>query len=304
MIVYKLFILVENLYIEKLKKEDNMKKILKEYGIITIGLILVLISFEFFFFPNKIASGGVSGLALVINNILGFDTGVVMILCNAILFILAFALIGGNFGIKSMYAAFGLSFALSIIEKNYTVPALTNNLMLASIFGSVLLALGSAIMLTQDATTGGTSITAKILNKYVHIDFGKGLLISDSIVIMLAMYTFGTELALFGLLSIYLTGNLIDKFIDGLNMSKQVMIFTEQEKLVSDYIINDIDRGCTVFYGKGGYTGKHSCMILTILNRSQFIKLKKFIKDNDSDAFITVNETSEVLGKGFKSLSE
>lgn len=281
-----------------------MKKILKEYGIITIGLILVLISFEFFFFPNKIASGGVSGLALVINNILGFDTGVVMIVCNAILFVLAFVLIGGNFGIKSMYAAFGLSFALSIIEKNYTVPALTNNLMLASIFGSVLLALGSAIMLTQDATTGGTSITAKILNKYAHIDFGKGLLISDSIVIMLAMYTFGTELALFGLLSIYLTGNLIDKFIDGLNMSKQVMIFTEQEKLVSDYIINDIDRGCTVFYGKGGYTGKHSCMVLTILNRSQFIKLKKFIKDNDSDAFITVNETSEVLGKGFKSLSE
>ncbi|WP_160685484.1 YitT family protein [Clostridium sp. C2-6-12] len=281
-----------------------MKKILKEYGIITIGLILVLISFEFFFFPNKIASGGVSGLALVINNILGFDTGIVMIVCNAILFILAFVLIGGNFGIKSMYAAFGLSFALSIIEKNYTISAVTNNLMLASIFGSVLLALGSAIMLTQDATTGGTSITAKILNKYAHIDFGKGLLISDSIVIMLAMYTFGTELALFGLLSIYLTGNLIDKFIDGLNMSKQVMIFTEQEKLISDYIINDIDRGCTVFYGKGGYTGKHSCMILTILNRSQFIKLKKFIKDKDSEAFITVNETSEVLGKGFKSLSE
>lgn len=281
-----------------------MKKILKEYGIITIGLILVLISFEFFFFPNKIASGGVSGLALVINNILGLDTGIVMILCNAILFILAFVLIGGNFGIKSMYAAFGLSFALSIIEKNYAVEAVTNNLILASIFGSTLLALGSAIMLTQDATTGGTSITAKILNKYAHIDFGKGLLISDSIVIMLAMYTFGTELALFGLLSIYLTGNLIDKFIDGLNMSKQVMIFTEQEQLVSNYIIKDIDRGCTVFYGKGGYTGKHSCMILTILNRSQFIKLKKFIKENDAEAFITVNETSEVLGKGFKSLSE
>lgn len=281
-----------------------MKKILKEYGIITIGLILVLISFEFFLFPNKIVAGGVSGLALALNNILGLDTGVVMIVSNAILFILAFALIGGNFGLKSMYAAFGLSFALSIIEKNYKLPAVTDNLMLASIFGSVISALGLAIMLTQDATTGGTSITAKILSKYAHIDFGKALLISDSIVIMLAMYTFGTELALFGLLSIYLTGNLIDKFIDGLNMSKQVMIFTEQEKLVSNYIINDIERGCTVFYGKGGYTGKHSCMILTILNRSQFIKLKKFIKYNDSDAFITVNETSEVLGKGFKSLSE
>lgn len=280
-----------------------MKKF-KEYGIITIGVLLVIIAFEFFFFPNKIASGGVSGLALAINNILEIDTGIMMIIFNAILFILAFIFIGGGFGIKSMYAAFGLSFALSIIEKVYKPIAITNNLMLASIFGSVILAFGTAIMLTQDATTGGTSITAKILSKYCNIDFGKGLLISDSIVMIIAMYSFGTELALFGLLSIYLTGILIDKFIDGFNLSKQVMIFTEQEKLVADYIIKDIDRGCTVFYGKGGYTGKPNCMILTILTRSQFIKLKKFIKNNDPHTFITVNETSEVLGKGFKSLHE
>lgn len=279
-------------------------KRLKEYGIITIGVALVIASFEFFFFPNKIASGGVSGLALAINNIFGIDTGIMMIICNAILFILAFIFIGGDFGIKSMYAAFGLSFALSIIEKVYKPIALTNNLMLASIFGSVLLAFGTAIMLTQDATTGGTSITAKILSKYGHIDFGKGLLISDSVVVLLAVYTFGTELALFGLLSIYLTGTLTDKFIDGFYLSKQVMVFTEQEKLVADYIIKEIDKGCTVFYGKGGYTGNYNCMVLTILTRNQFIKLKKFIKNNDSNAFITVSETSEVLGKGFKSLNE
>lgn len=279
-------------------------KILKEYGIITFGVALVVIALEFFFFPNQIASGGVSGLALVINNMIGIETGIVMIICNIILFILAFVLIGGSFGIKSMYAAFGLSFVLSIMEKAGITFAITDNLMLASIFGSALLALGTTIMLTQDATTGGTSITAKILNKYCNIDFGKALLICDSIVILLAMYTFGIELALFGLLSVYLTGTLIDKFIDGLNRSRQVMVFTRHEKLVANYIIKDIDRGCTVFYGKGGYTGKDNCVILTILTRSQFIKLKQFIKNNDPDAFITVNETSEVLGKGFKSLSE
>lgn len=280
-----------------------MKKI-KEYGIITLGVIIIVFAFEFFFFPNQIASGGVSGLALVINNMLGVEPGIIMIICNAILFILAFVFIGGSFGIKSMYAAFGLSFVLSIIEKNYKVVALTDNLMLASIFGSALLAMGTAIMFTQDATTGGTSITAKLLNKYCNIDFGKGLLISDSIVILMAMYTFGIELGLFGLLSVYLTGTLIDKFIDGFNLSKQVMVFTGQEKMVVNYIMKDIDRGCTVFYGKGGYTGKDNCVVLTILNRSQFIKLKQFIKYNDPDAFITVNETSEVLGKGFKSLNE
>lgn len=279
-------------------------KILKEYGIITIGIVLVVISLEFFFFPNHIASGGVSGLALVINNMLGIETGLIMIICNVILFVIAFIFIGGNFGIKSMYAAFSLSFILSIIGKTQIPFALTDNLMLASIFGSALLALGTAIMLTQDATTGGTSITAKILSKYCNIDFGKGLLISDSIVILLATYTFGVELALFGLLSIYLTGTLIDRFIDGFNLSKQVMVFTSQENVVANYIIKDIDRGCTVFYGKGGYTGNDNCVILTILTRSQFIKLKQFIKNNDPDAFITVSETSEVLGKGFKSLNE
>lgn len=279
-------------------------KILKEYGIITIGVVLVVIALEFFFFPNQIASGGVSGLALVINSMLGIETGIVMIICNIILFILAFILIGGSFGIKSMYAAFGLSFALSFMEKAGLTFSITDNLMLAAIFGSALLALGTTIMLTQDATTGGTSITAKILNKYCNIDFGKALLICDSVVILLAMYTFGIELGLFGLLSVYLTGTLIDRFIDGLNRSRQVMVFTSHEKLVANYIIKDIDRGCTVFYGKGGYTGKDNCVILTILTRSQFIKLKQFIKNNDPDAFITVNETSEVLGKGFKSLSE
>ncbi|MBW6410474.1 YitT family protein [Clostridium weizhouense] len=281
-----------------------MKKLLKEYFIITIGIIIIILGFEFFFFPNNIACGGVSGLALIIHNILGTEPGIIMIICNIILFILAFVFIGGSFGIKSMYAAFGLSIILSIIEKNIKVMAITNNLVLATIFGSVLLAMGTAIMFTQNATTGGTSITAKILNKYCHIDFGKGLLISDSIVILLAIYTFGIELGLFGLLSVYLIGILVDKFIDGFNLCKQVMIFTEQEELVVNHITKDVKRGCTVFYGKGGYTQKQHCIILTILSRAQFIKLKKFMKIYDPNAFITVNETTEVLGKGFKNILE
>lgn len=280
-----------------------MKK-LKEYGIITLGLVLVIISFEFFFFPNNIASGGVSGLALVIHDLIGIESGTVMIICNIILFAIAFMFIGGSFGIKSIYAAFGLSFALSGIEKFFNPVALTDNLMLASIFGSSLLAMGTAIMFTQDASTGGTSIIAKLLNKYLHIDIGKSLLISDSIVILLAMYTFGIELGLFGLLSVYLTGTLIDKFIDGFNSCKQVTIFTDQKDLVVNYITKDVDRGCTVFKGTGGYTGKETDIILTILSRNQFIKLKQFMKENDPNAFITVSTTTEVLGQGFQSIHD
>ncbi|NFI94485.1 YitT family protein [Clostridium botulinum] len=279
-----------------------MKKLLKEYTIITIGLVIVAIGLELFFYSNNIASGGISGLALILNEILGIEPGVVMLLCNIVLFIVAFIFIGGSFGIKSMYASFGLSFILSAVEKFHKPVAITNNLVLATIFGSVLVAMGTAIMYTQNATTGGTSITAKILSKYCHMDFGKGLLISDSVVILLAIYTFGVELGLFGLLSVYLTGILIDKFIDGFNLSKQVMIFTDKEELVANYIIKDVERGCTVFYGKGGYTKKQNCVILTILSRTQFIKLKQFMMKNDPKAFITVNEITEVLGQGFKNI--
>ncbi|MBD7911115.1 MULTISPECIES: YitT family protein [Clostridium] len=280
-----------------------MKKF-KEYLLITIGIIIVAVGLEFFFFPNKIASGGIAGLALVLQDIFNLDAGPVMFICNGILFVLAFFFIGGNFGVKSIYAGFGVSIILSAIEKFGLATAITDNLMLATFFGSAVTAVGSAVVFSQGASTGGTSITAKLLSKYFSMDIGKGLLISDSVVILLAMYNFGIELGLFGLLSVYLSSTLIDKFIDGFNSCKQVIIFTDQEELVVNYIMKDVDRGCTVFNGKGGYTGESNSVIFTVLNRRQFIQLKQFMKAEDPNAFITVNEAQEVLGKGFGNIIE
>ena len=278
-----------------------MKK-LKDFFYITIGIILVAIGLEYFFFPNNIAAGGVSGFALVIQDIFNIDASIVMWICNIVLFILAFMLIGGSFGAKSVYAAFGLSTILSIIENLRLSFAITDNLILATVFGSVFTALGGAIVFNQGASTGGTSITAKLLSKYLNMDIGKGLLISDSVVIVLAIYNFGIELGLFGLIAVYLSSTLIDKFIDGINSCKQVIVFTSNVEMVSNYIIKDIDRGCTVFDGRGGYTGNRNSVIFTVLDRRQFIKLKQFIKENDSTAFITVNDATEVFGKGFSNI--
>lgn len=280
-----------------------MKKF-KEYFYITIGIIFVSIGLEYFLFPNNIAAGGVAGLSLVIQDAFNIEAGTVMWICNIILFIIAFIFIGGNFGTKSMYAAFGLSLLLSLIEKSGISYAVTDNLILATVFGSVFSALGSAIVFNQGSSTGGTSITAKLLSKYLNIDIGKGLLISDSVVIVLAIYNFGVELGLFGLISVYLASSLVDKFIDGINSCKQVMIFTSNVKMVTEYIMNDVERGCTVFTGKGGYTGENTHIIFTVLDRRQFIQLKKFIRENDPTAFITVNDATEVLGKGFANIVE
>ena len=271
----------------------------KEYIWITIGVAIVTFSLEYFFFPNAIASGGISGFALVLNTVIDIEPSILILGFNIILFIMAFFLIGGSFGGKSMYASALLSVFMWIIENLLNPQAVTGNLILSSIFGSIVIALGTAIVFNQGASTGGTSILAKIINKYFHVAIGQGLLLTDCTVTILAMYAFGIELGLFGLLSAIMVGILVDKFIAGFNPVKQVFIITSEERLVVNFIMKDINRGCTILNGKGGFTGGETSIIYTVLTSRQFITLKNFVKENNPDAFVTVTESTEALGEGF-----
>lgn len=273
---------------------------LKEYFLATVGVAIVAFGLEYFFFPLDIAAGGVSGLALAINQLVNINPSILVFIFNILLFALAFFLIGGSFGAKSIYATVMMSVIMWIFENFFNPRAITDNMVLACIFGSAVLAFGTAITFYQDASTGGTSIVAKIINKYFHLPIGQGLLLADCTVTLLAIYSFGVEKGLFGLLSAILIGNLVDKFIAGINPVKQVFIITNKERLVVDFINNDIDRGCTILTGKGGYTKENMTVIYTVLSSKQFITLKQFIKHNNPEAFLTVSESTEALGEGFK----
>ena len=275
-----------------------MQKI-KEYLLTTIGTALTAIALEYFFFPSDIAAGGVSGIGLVINKLLGLDTSIVVLVLNISLFILAFLVLGKSFGAKSIYATIMLSVFMWIIEKFFTPGVLTENMFLASFFGSIILGMGAAIVFHQGASTGGTSIIASIISKFTPIGIGISVLLTDSFVCILAISVFGVDKGLFGFFSVILIGLVIDKFIDGFNTCKQVFIITSKEKAIVNHIIKKIDRGCTVLNGHGGYTGSDVKIIYTVLNSNEFIALKKDVKEIDPDAFVTVNESTEVLGKGF-----
>ena len=275
-----------------------MQKI-KEYLLITIGVALTAIALEYFFFPCDIAAGGVSGIGLVVNKVSGLDTSIVVLVLNILLFILAFIVLGKSFGAKSIYATVMLSVFMWIIEKILKPGILTENMFLASVFGSILLGMGAAIVFHQGASTGGTSIIAAIISKFTPIGIGISVLLTDSFVCLLAISVFGVDKGLFGFFSVILIGLIIDKFIDGFNTCKQVFIITSKEKEIVNHIIKNIDRGCTVLNGNGGYTGSDVKIIYTVLSSSEFIALKKDVKEIDPDAFLTVNESTEVLGKGF-----
>ena len=275
-----------------------MKKI-KEYALTTLGIVLTAIALEYFFFPNDIAAGGVSGIALVINGVTGWNISIMVFILNIILFILAFVVLGKGFGGKSIYATVMLSVVMEIIERVFSPGILTDNMFLASFFGSALLAMGSAIVFHQGASTGGTSILAAIISKFTSLGVGTSLLLNDSIICLLAINVFGIDKGLFGFFSLILIGLLIDKFIDGFNTCKQVFIITSKAEMVVNFINKDINRGCTVLNGKGGYTYSEVNIVYTVLSNNQFITLKNFIKENNPEAFITVNDSKEVLGLGF-----
>lgn len=279
-------------------KNKNMssinKQLVKDYLLIFIGIILTAASMVYIFTPNRLAAGGAQGIALVINHLTGVNTGLLMLLINGSLFVAAFLLLGTSFGAKTLVSSFGLSFVVYIMELYFPFGPLTEDLMLATIFGSALMGVGVGFILNRNASIGGTSLIGRIVSKYTFLDQVNCIVGTDILVTIFSMVVFGVEIGLFQLLSVYLTGEIINKVIDGITYRREVMIITENRNAVMHYIINDMKKGATLLMGKGGFTGKDTEIILTVLTRRDFIKLKIFIRKVDPKAFISVNMVTEV----------
>ena len=283
-----------------------MKMKMKEFIFINIGLALLTIGIYFFLIPNNLAVGGVSGLAMVINHYFSFlSVGLLMLIMNFILFIAGFIFIGPHFGAKTIYSSFALSGMIWILEKIYPINApMTNDLFIEMIFGILIGAVGMAIVFNQNASTGGTDIIAKILNKYFHFDIGKSLLIADFVVTILATLTFGAEKGMYALLGVILNGFMIDNVIEGLNVYKKVEIVSKKGQQIKKFIIEELERGATLYTAKGAYTDEEKEIITTVVGKREFIKLKSFIKEIDKNAFIITYKVHETLGEGFKDIAE
>ena len=280
------------------------KKNVKEFALITIGILLVAISVVYFFEPNNIAAGGITGLAIVINHYIPFiSIGPLVLMMDAVLFVIALIVLGAKFGAKTIYSSVLLSVSMWLMQTFIPIN-ITNDLILATIFGTLISAVGMAIVFNANASTGGTDIIAKILNKFFHIEIGKSLLIVDFLVTLLGAVTFGINIGLYGLLAVIINGVVIDNIIAGFKTKSEITIISEKNKEISKFILDDLERGCTFIKGIGGFTGKDTSILYTVLDRNEFIKLKNKIKEIDKNAFITVGEVHEVMGEGFIGIDE
>lgn len=278
-----------------------MKKT-KEFLLLNLGLLLVAIGIYYFLVPNNLAAGGVSGLAMVINQYLPMvPIGLLMLGMNFILFIMAFIVIGKEFAIKTVYSSFALSGMVWLLELIYPMPEpiLTDDLWIQLLFGILISAIGMAIVFNQNGSTGGTDIIAKILNKYFNLPLGKGVLSADFFITLFAAVTFGPKIGMYAILGVLINGLVIDLVIEGFNIVKQLAIITHRTEEVKAFILNDLGRSATVYTAKGAFSGDEKEVITTVVSQKEFIRLKNYVKGIDPRAFITVSNVHEALGEGF-----
>lgn len=284
-------------------KTIDWKNVIKEYLIITIGLILVAFSIEYFYAPNNLAAGGITGLGIVINHFIpALTPSVFFFWVNILLFVAAFFLVGGDFGIKTLYGTYGLTFIMWIMENFMNPVALTDDLMLNVVFGSITTSLGLAIAFNANASTGGTDILAKILNKFSSFNIGLSLALIDLAVTLSGAIVFGLDSGFYAFLCVLLNGILIDRFIAAFNRTKQITVISNKNSEISKFIMEDLKRGCTYFKGAGVYSKEEKDILYAILKQKELAKLKEFIDNIDKEAFITVGQVDEVRGNGFPKL--
>ena len=280
-----------------------MKKILKqlkEYAIITLGSVIAAVAISLFLAPHAVVSGGVSGIAIVINKFTGFPIGVAVFLMNIPLFLAGAIFLGKSFGIKSLYGAFVFSL---FMDATATDVLLTENVLMSALFGGTLLGIGFGFIFLTGATTGGTDILAALGNKLVPaIDLGKWFFIFDIIIISAGtVFMQSTELLLAGVVALFLNSWVLDYVISGFNVSKMVYIISDKSDIIAAEIMKNLERGVTGIKSIGMYTRGERTMLMCIVKKFELQKLERIVESIDRSAFIILTQAHQVKGEGFVS---
>lgn len=286
-------------FLSRIKKAADSRwlKILVDYLLITVGVILTAIALDAFLIPGRIASGGVSGLATIVYHVTGIPVGATMLAVNIPLIIAALVVIGPSFGARTVYGSILVSIAVEALRP--VVPVLTQDLMLSSVYGGALAGLGMGLAFRHGGSTGGTDLAAGLINKFTHLSVGKSLLIIDFVVVSLAGVVFSAELALYALISIFATSKVIDLVQEGFSYAKTAIIISSQPDAVASAILTRMGRGVTGIKGVGKYSGMDREVLMCVVSRREITQLKNLVKELDKDAFMTITDTYEVLGEGF-----
>lgn len=284
-----------------MKKEEkaSVKKILKEIIGTIVGSFIMAVGIALFLLPNQLSSGGIAGIATITYYLLKIPMGTVIMAINIPLFLFSGYKIGKAFFIKSIIGTISLSFFIDILDK---IEPLTNDRFLACVYGGIIIGIGTAILLKENSSTGGSDLISYIAKKYnPTIRTSNIILIIDFIIICLNMLFFKKiEIGLYSAIAIYLMGKIIDILFEGIYFTKMMIIISDKSEEIAKNIENEIKRGTTGIYGKGMYTNKEKLILMCVAPRKDIAKIKLMARKIDANSFIIITNSREVLGQGFK----
>lgn len=289
-----------------MEKQSLLNDKIKEYFMITVGVLLVVIGVYFFKFPSNFSIGGVTGIAIILSNLFGssISSGTIVLIVNLILLAMGYLFLGKSFGNRTAYGTLLMSFSLQLLEIIAPLKGpLTNEPMLELSFAVIFPAVGSAILFNIGSSTGGTDVIAMLLKKYTNIDIGYALFLTDFLLTIATFLVFDLTTGFLSVLGLLIKSTLIDGVIENLNLNKYFTIICKDPKPISLFITQKLRRSATIFDAKGAFTDQDKKIILTVMSRAQAVQLRMFIKETDPDAFLLITNTSEIIGRGFRGLS-
>ena len=277
-------------------------KTAEDYALLLIGAIVQAFAMRLFLVPGQLVSGGISGLAQIINHFVRFPIGAMVILGNLPLFALGWRHLGGpRFVMRTAFAVAAFSIFTDLLI--FFIPVgVTGDNVLNSIFGGVLLGAGLGLVYRGQGTSGGSDILGRILNSRFAIPISQAYLITDAIVVLASGFAFSWEKALYGLVVIYISGIAAEAVSEGQSVFRTAIIITTCYEKVAHEIMFEMERGCTLLSGKGSYTGEDRPVLYCVITRSEVNQLKELVNDIDPDAFMVIGTAHEALGNGFGQL--
>lgn len=284
---------------EKLQKAARREQVMAWLQIV-IGCIIGAAAYPTFLDPGKIAPGGLTGVAMILKHLWGWDIGITSLILNIPLFIIGYRAMGRVFAFRSLVATILFSLAIDLMP----VGEIPVEPILGTLYGGILLGIGLGFILRGGATTGGTDMCARLVHKYLpFMSVGMFLFLIDCVVVVAAWIFIGSSEALYALICIFVSGKAVDMVMLGLSQNKACFVITDAWEKVSRRLMDEMERGVTQLTAKGAYTGTERPVVLCVLPPQEVARLKEIVRQEDEKAFMFITEAHEALGEGFSSLN-
>ena len=277
----------------------DWKQEIKQDVRMVLGLLLMTVAYNYFFVPNQIAPGGVTGLATILFHLFQLPVGLMSAAINVPLFLLSWKQLGSAFAARSLAAMLLLSLFLDSLP----MFALTEDLLLATILGGGILGVGLALVLMGNATTGGTDLASAMIQRLLpHVSFGVILLVIEMLIVAFSGLVFGVHLALYAAVSLFLTSRIVDMLQEGVASSRLFFIISPRSERIAQGILTELERGVTELPGRGVYSGGQTNVLFSVVARQEVHAVKQIIHEEDPNAFVVLTVANETMGEGFSRL--